>query len=196
LAGLLAAACGTVVAAGCDGAAPDCPGGCAAGFVCYYGECVPSIPDAGAEALGDADSLDREDEAEDALRDEVGAEDASREETGAEDAPFDEAGAEDVPVDEVGAEDAPRDDPGAGDADGGCIPSPAEICNGTDDDCDGATDEGCGGSNDDDPACLGPPSGASRASLSLPAGIYYLFVDQARADGALCGGYQLDISGI
>jgi hypothetical protein len=50
--------------------------------------------------------------------------------------------------------------------------------------------------NDNDPSCMTGIAGSSRVSLSLTEGIYYVFVDSARADASSCGAYQLDISGI
>jgi hypothetical protein len=60
-----------VVLAFCGAAAPACGGGsgdctptCGPGFECYYGACVPRVPDSGLDAAGDGDAAPRDDGAD------------------------------------------------------------------------------------------------------------------------------------
>ncbi|MBI5487350.1 MAG: hypothetical protein HY905_08460 [Deltaproteobacteria bacterium] len=131
--------CGIVVVpflAGCESAGGgDCPGGCPAGQLCFYGACVPDVDaDAGADAPGDADAPGEAD-AEAGGDGETGT-DGDADADAADDAPGEsEAGADgDADVDAPAEAEAEADD---GWADG-CGP---ERCNLLDDDCDGRTDE-------------------------------------------------------
>ncbi|MBI5502580.1 MAG: hypothetical protein HY907_20210 [Deltaproteobacteria bacterium] len=117
--------------------AGECPGGCPAGQLCFYGACVPD-PDAeaGTDIPADADAPGEAD-AETGGEAETGTDGAADADAGEEartDADADTPDDADAESEAAEGDDAVADD---GWADG-CGP---ERCNALDDDCDGRTDE-------------------------------------------------------
>lgn len=91
----------------------------------------------------------------------------------------------------------------AGGAPQACTPNPVrpEVCNGTDDNCDGTIDEGCGCRGDDERPCYTGPSATRDAGVCHPGkrlcvdGGYSRCLNEVKPSQELCNGLDEDCDG-